>query len=158
MHSVHCKRSLLSEMDSFNNQGLKWGGTWRRLRFVNSTKRHLPGHWLAGRLKLVPCECRLALSNLNCTLKGNKCCRSLLNAWSQFCILQINNHRLGTIVQKFSGSVADGVVDSFEPAFAYHQLQQVCLNLPENSDLVRRQALTQQVHCSALTLWISKKR
>lgn len=42
--------------------------------------------------------------------------------------MQINNHRLGTVVQKFSGTVADGVVDSFEPAFAYHQLQQVSLD------------------------------
>lgn len=39
--------------------------------------------------------------------------------------VQINNHRLGTVVQKFSGTMAEGVIDSFEPAFAYHQLQQV---------------------------------
>jgi hypothetical protein len=39
--------------------------------------------------------------------------------------IQVNNHRLGTVVQKFSGSLADGAQEAFEPAFAYHQLQQV---------------------------------
>lgn len=79
---------------------------------------------------------RVQVGFSNSSLDGVKCCVSLLCTQSQFCILQINNHRLGTIVQKFSGSVAEGAVDSFEPAFAYHQLQQVCLHFPENRDLV----------------------
>ena len=42
--------------------------------------------------------------------------------------MQVNNHHLGTVVHKFSGSLTEGS-QTFEPAFAYHQLQQVCIAL-----------------------------
>ena len=42
--------------------------------------------------------------------------------------VQVNNQRLGTVVQKFSGPGIDAPHESLEPAFAYHQLQAVrCL-------------------------------
>jgi hypothetical protein len=39
--------------------------------------------------------------------------------------VQVNNQRLGTVVQKFMSSGIEAPHESFEPAFAYHQLQQV---------------------------------
>ena len=39
--------------------------------------------------------------------------------------VQANNQRLGTVVQKFGGSGMEALQESFEPAFAYHSLQQV---------------------------------
>eukprot|EP00892_Ulva_mutabilis_P007157 jgi/Ulvmu1/4813/UM020_0098.1 len=52
--------------------------------------------------------------------------------------VQINNHRLGTVVQKFSGTMAEGVIDSFEPAFAYHQLQQRINALDQQKAMIER--------------------
>jgi hypothetical protein len=42
--------------------------------------------------------------------------------------MQANNQRLGTVVQRFASAGMDGPQESFEPAFAYHQLQQVRLS------------------------------
>jgi hypothetical protein len=42
--------------------------------------------------------------------------------------MQANNQRLGTVVQRFVSAGMDGPQESFEPAFAYHQLQQVRLS------------------------------
>ena len=39
--------------------------------------------------------------------------------------IQANNQRLGTVVQRFASGGMDAPRESFEPAFAYHQLQQV---------------------------------
>jgi hypothetical protein len=38
--------------------------------------------------------------------------------------IQANNQRLGTVVQKFASGGMDAPREAFEPAFAYHQLQQ----------------------------------
>jgi hypothetical protein len=46
--------------------------------------------------------------------------------------VQANNQRLGTVVQRFASAGMDGPQESFEPAFAYHQLQQVCFKQVDN--------------------------